>query len=575
MKNLALRIKKHYLGIGILALVLIRVFAAFPLDNTTFIGGTDTSSHLFKVWYVSEYGFTGWSEFWYGGFPFLAHYPPLFYIMAGYLGQAIGYLLAYKIVIDFFFLLLPVAFYLFLKEFALKDEIILPAVAIFSLLPLYSYYFFDGRHASLISFFFALFYWKFLKRTIDSGKTKYMLVSSAFLFFSLMSHHLTGFVAIVVSAVWAFSCKPSMKSILRFSGILALSGLLFSVWLLPFAFEDFSPTGTGLINYGNDVNVSGQILTASYLKDFGGPWTPYLIGPAILLLLFLTALSFFRARSADARSFCAVLAIILAFFFAISYKRSLFFIMVPVSVLASFGIQALKGNIRKFASAALIILLVAGFFSLRGQAFTENGFPSTPQDGRVLFLPVGGLSEGGVNKNMYEVLLTATNGNENILGWQGESQSKAKGMYNSMISDPSKFTADEYYSLLSEGWVNYVIVKKGSGAEKYFLNNSRFGLLNESGEFLVFGMSQKSSYMDINGNPANVSVAFGKDKITIYGVCAPGEARIKETFDRGWSATVNGKSVELAPDEYGFTKARIKESGNCSIEMKYSPYWFL
>lgn len=573
MKHIDL-LKKHYDIAALVLLVLIRAAVSFPLD-AQFIGGTDTSSHLFKTWYVSNFGLTGWSEYWYGGFPFLAHYPPLFYLMSGYLGRIIGYLLAYKIVIDFFFILLPAAFYIFLKEFGMKKENIVLAAAIFSLLPLYSYYFYDGRHASLISFFFSIFYWKFLKKALDDGRLKTMLMSSVFLFFSLMSHHLTGFIAVIASLAWMLPYKTSIRNIIIFLKTLAVSALLFSVWLLPFAFENFSPTGTGIINYGNVANIGGQILTASYAKDFAYSWAPYFIGPAIIFLIFLALMSLPKVSENNVKTFFIVLAAIFVLFFVISYKRSLFFILIPISILASYGISAFSGRTKKLAYAALITVLVLSFFSLRGHAFAESEFPAAPKDGRTLFLPVNGLPEAGINKNMYEVLLTATKGNGNILGWHGESQSKAKEKYNSLISSPAQSGSGEYYNLLKTGWVNYVIVKKGSGMEKYFLNNTGFNMLSENSRFYVFETIPKPSYVEINGNMANASVSMERDKITIDASCMRGNILIKETFDKGWSATLNGKKTGLAESEYGFIEAASSDSGECRIIMNYNPYWFL
>lgn len=576
-KRILEALKKHYLGIGIFALVLVRIAAAFPIDNTYFIGGTDASSHLFKAWFVSEYGFAGWSEFWYGGFPFLAHYPPLFYIMSGYLGQLTGYLSAYKIVIDFFFILLPVVFFLFLKEFGMKKENVLVATAIFSLLPIYSYYLYDGRHAALISFFFSLFYWKFLKKAVDGKGTKYVFASSTFLLFSLMTHHLTGFIAVIVSLAWLFSYKISFNSILLASKPLLIAMFLFSIWFLPFAFEDFSPTGSGIINLGTTPTVASQVLTAYYLSDFSYFWAPYVVGPLIAFLILLIILSFSGIRNEPVkRSFLAVLVAIILIFMVMSYKRSLFFIPIPISILASYSFTRFGSKkTRYFLFIVLVTLLLAGFFSLRGQTFSENDFPQAPKDGRVLFLPVGGLSGEGINKNMYEVLLTATNGNENILGWHGESQSKAKENYNSLISKPQQKTQDEYYDLLKRGWVNYLIVKKDTAEENYFLQSERFRVVNESQRFYVFELVPKASYIEINGEYVNASVSRAANRIGINAVCLQGEMRIKETFDKGWSATVNGKTVGLAADEYGFMKAGINESGNCAIEMKYNPYWFI
>ena len=103
-------------------LMFIRFISSFPLDNSRLPGGVDTPCHLFKVWHIAEKDNNVWTHDWYGGMPFLRFYPPLSLVLPGYIGKIIGYLLAYKLVIDLFYVLTPLAFYYFLNQFKLSEK---------------------------------------------------------------------------------------------------------------------------------------------------------------------------------------------------------------------------------------------------------------------------------------------------------------------------------------------------------------------------------------------------------------------------------------------------------------------
>ena len=101
------------------AILLIKFFSSFPLDNKTIPGGTDVAHFLTNTWYIATYGMTKWNYFWYGGFPFMRYYPPLTFLLTGGLARAVGVLMAYKFVNDLFMVLIPVSFYFFMREFKL------------------------------------------------------------------------------------------------------------------------------------------------------------------------------------------------------------------------------------------------------------------------------------------------------------------------------------------------------------------------------------------------------------------------------------------------------------------------
>src|SRR3989344_3399082 len=91
-------------------LAVVKFLLAFPLDNGI-PGGTDSSAHLFKVWYISNFGITSWNGFWYGGSPFLRYYPPLAYLIPPSISGIFGAIISYKLINNIFLVLMPIPFY--------------------------------------------------------------------------------------------------------------------------------------------------------------------------------------------------------------------------------------------------------------------------------------------------------------------------------------------------------------------------------------------------------------------------------------------------------------------------------
>jgi uncharacterized membrane protein len=205
---------------------LIRTFFSFPLDNTHLPGGSDIGSHLFRSWFVTVYGLKNWNFYWWGGHPFLKYFSPFQYLISGFLGKFTGWLFSYKLIVDTFFVITPIAFYLFLKEFKLSSTKVALGVIILSLFPFYLFYFLDGRHPTFISFFFCVLYWKFLKKFIDTKRFLFLSLSSLFLYFSIITHYLTSIFCIAVSFIWLISYSRKITNFFKFIQVILLAILL-------------------------------------------------------------------------------------------------------------------------------------------------------------------------------------------------------------------------------------------------------------------------------------------------------------------------------------------------------------
>jgi hypothetical protein len=574
-----MKVKNAYFLVLVFCIILTLI-SVFPLDSRL-PGGTDVTSHLFKVWYISKYGITDWNPFWYGGVSFLRFYPPLFYIISGYLAKIIGYLIAYKLVIDLFYVLTPLVFYYFLNEFKFSEKQKSISLLVFSLIPIYHYYFSDGRHPSLVALFFGIIFWIFLKRAIEKKKyIKELLLCSTFLSLCLLSHHLVFVLLVPITFLWAIFYLFKIKTIVKFLEIGFLCSLLTIWWWGPFLIESSESVEEGheyLKIIESDVSI-GKILRSiiSMWRYYSFSWSEYVMFSLVGLLGVLCLLSLFK-RTKIISSFFVIFVFSLVLLVFVSYKRIFVLIPIPLSILASHGLIILKKKIQVIITLLLLILTVTSYFSIRTDIYSFPVPPNIPKNGRVIALPAGEAFRETEKDTKYKVedLVFPLHGNEFILGWYPQAISVGKyGVekldYDNTLSDPSKVKPNEYYQLLKDGWVNYVVVRKDKPEFiNYFNSSNNFTILNTTEKFLVFEMIPKSTYVEMNGKSIKADVKKNDDKILINMICKPGNITVKETYNQNWVATINEKRVELNGFEQGFMQLKSNEDGPCIIKLNF------
>jgi hypothetical protein len=552
--------------------------------------GTDSSSHLFKVWYIVEHGITKWNYYWYGGFNFLGYYPPVSYIIPSLLGKFIGFLFAYKLINNVFLVLAPVVFLYFLKEFKFSSEKTIVALIFFSFMPIFSYYLVDGRYPSLVNIVFALLAWIFLKRAIDEDHINLTNISiaSIFLSVSILTHHMTSFIFILISFGWAIFYRMDMKTLSKLFIIIVCTLLLVSWWLIPFVLETWSTEKTS--NYGrlletNPLTIGGGFSMVLFkLNLFSFSFGPEIAIIVAIMIVFLCFLSLFTLKDKITKDFIVVIIIIVFILLFIRYKRALIFLPIPLSILVTQGLFTLKRNMIKIIAPMFFILLIISYLSIKPQTFPYPDIPDIPKDGRVLFLPLGQeLEENGkINKYLYSVVLSPIKGNENLYGWFIESQNVGKAAdkklnYYSLISQPLNVKPDDYYKLLSDGWTNYVIVNKNyNELIDYFNSSNKFHLRNMTQRFVVFEIKPKSTYVEINGKAIISNVTKLDDNIIIKYSCQPGNIIIKESYHSLWVGFINNKKIDIEPSEHGFINLKTDEKNNCTINLSFeNPEYYL
>ncbi len=576
-------LEKNIIAAALLAAVAFRILQSVPLDGDILPGGTDTYSHLFRAWYATEAG-GSWNYFWWGGTTFIRYYSPLSYIVSGYLGQIIGWLLAYKILLDAVFILTPVAFYYLLKEFGLDRRIIALAVFIFSLSPIFLYTLFDGRYPSLFSVFFVLLYWKFLKRSIDNKDGKWRtwaLASGILLGIAIPMHLLVSGYAIIITFVWviAYSFKP--RTLLKFGSTL-FAALLAGAWFLAPLFLEtggFSSEGTSPANLFGQASVSNAafVLKMPFLwiyEFYSSPLAPIIISVSTFFLLFLALLPI-KNINKDTRALLAVFLLI-GIMSVFTWRRILMLMPVPLSMLAAYAVLSIRNKrFRHILASAAIILTVAAFFSLAQNELSVPKFEKF-SDGRVMFMPFN---------NVYSLLIAPLNGNEIIDGWWTIGEVSPK-RYEYFPSDNVSYTellnnmsvdAGEQYGLLRDGYVNYVFIDKSYPKIVEHFNTSDFTIGNYNEKFWLLEPKEKFSYIEINGEPArSLNVSKAKDRVAASFECKSGRFDIKESWHEFWSATLNGKLLNLQKTKYDFIAADINASGACTLIMEFrEPAYYL
>jgi len=561
-------VKKTILVV-ILICVIGRIVISFPLDNIHMLGGSDFTAHLFNMWYSSNFGITNWNKYLYAGYPSFGTYSPLSYLVGGYVGRIIGVLLAYKLIIDIFFIITPLVFYLFLKELKLLDESIAIALIIFSLMPVYFYYFLKGTYPTIINTVFILVFWILLKKTIDEKKLKYLVLASILLAISILTHHLTTLIAMLITFVWLVSYSFKIKSIISFFKICVLAGLISSWWLFPFIIE-MTTKSSSESSQALELQVVPQLESEIISRNF----VYALFGYIGIICIF----SIFLLKDKNVKNFfitSVFLAILLILF---PYKRTYLFVPIATSVLVGEIISRTKREVKLLVVIGLVVLLSLNYLSIKRLIYPYPEVPEIPKDGRVIYLPYGSEFNEAENedKSLYSIALAPMKGNENIFGNLPQSQTVEKNAYTELLMNPLSLDKKEYYNLLKNGWVNYIVINnRYPNLVKYFNESENFILINETKLFFIFQLQPKSAYVEINGKPlSDVDVVKDDDKILINFTCSPGELAIKESYHNYWNGFIDKKKIVLGSTKYGFMKTNINETNKCMMLLQFTNPWY-
>lgn len=554
-------LSRNIVLVALAVAVFGRLIVSYPL-NENLLEGTDFTAHAPKIWYIANQytNYGDWNPFWYGGYPFLKYYSPLSYYIAAFFAFFTSATIAYKIVINFFFILTPLGFYIFVNEFKFTKEQQAAAILIFSFFPTNIYYFWNNAFTTIVNIVFCLFTWIFFKKYLEDKGNKNLVFASLFVGLSILIHQLTAFLNIILIFVWSATQKKfPIKPVL-------LGLLISSFWLVPFLLEFQKPLLKSAPEISTFImNVTDHIGFSSF----------------IILSLFLSLLILYSVRNENKESKRFLLVLLTAFFivFATTHNRVLALMPIPFAIILSQIVSKNKSKIRNFIAVLLIIALTVSFFSFH--PFSSQGHEpwETPEaKNRVIYLPTPKdfcLPNQKCDIYMYSVYLPLLKGQQVINGWFQESQSIGvlkgrKDVYMKNINEPLKFSDKEYYDLLNQGFVNSVVVNKFyTDYIKYFSESNYFLAVKESENFIVYDLQPQSTYIEINSVPAEATVKGGFNKIESVFECSPGVITIKETFDPWWNGYLNSEKINLEVNDYGFMQTKTNYNGLCRLELKY------
>lgn len=557
-----MKVQKFVMKNIILIVLLISIFGrlavSYPL-NTNLLEGTDFTAHVPKIWYIADvydkYG--DWNPFWYAGYPFLKYYSPLSYYIAGFFAFFLDPVIAYKVIINIFFLLTPIVFYLFIKDFRLNDVQKAVGILIFSFFITNIYYFWNNAFPTVVNMVFIIFTWIFFKRYVENKNNKYLVFASLFFGLSILVHQLTAFMNIVLILLWIFIRYRKIQFLPIIIGI-----LISSFWFVPFFLDFEKPLFKSFLDFSFFSNIY------YHLGMLG----------VISFLLFSIIFIIISLKEKVDKSFLIILFFILFIIVFSTHNRILAILPIPLSMFIAYFFGRRKAL--SYFTAVIVIIFALFFYSYHPFSFFGHEKWDIPQaESRVLYIPVSyDFCEGEkCNKFMYSAYLALINNQQIINGWFQETQkigilNKTKNRYLENISSPLDFSDKEYYNLLQKGFVNSIIVNKHYPEYlKYFENSSYFKKSEENEHFILFKYIGNLSFIEINDIPVNYTISREKNKLVLWFKCSPGTLVIKESYDKNLRIYDNFKSkyIDYDINEYGFIKLNLSESEGCMFTLKY------
>jgi len=610
---------KHVLIFCILSYVLVTANAYL---NPNMPGGVDAANHLFQTWFIKEYGLASWNPYWYAGSPLLDQYPPLTHIFSAFLASVLGVVNGYKVAYAIGFIMLPVSFYLLLKEFPLNDKEKGFALLMFSFSVIYVHYFQEGVYSSLLSFNLVMLYFKYLKKTIDAGGYKNTLTAALFLGLSALSHALNPVYAVVFSIplVLVYSYKKIKELVI----ILCLTAFLTAWFWIPY-FVNYNspkstPQGLDLLTLPTEFG-RAFVVSANYLG----------IAATILLATAIAYTTYKNIRHGKDRKYTIYMALIFLTMILLRFipilglqetKRALFFAPMFLSIYVAKAVSDMRYG--KIASLFMIAPLVLLFFAYPPVTVDVNqdvtGVISIIKESpgeRVLFLPER-FDIMTVNKSDFPVaedtyasfLVPYMTGKQVVNGlWSVGAISVNKPQEYGRMTNMKCQDTKTYQELLSDAsWINkntlgerkicepkldastYCDTAAKASLDLIVVNTffpevvSYVGGLScvektwENANFIVYRLKEKKPYIyfDDEGIGQNHSRDLGTIKIDLTANEAKTtRVHVAESYVNHWKAYLDEKEMKVERDSDGYITLGIGIApGKHVLLLEYLPQRF-
>jgi hypothetical protein len=613
----------------ILAILVITVLAralVAPLPiNEDITTGADQAVYLLRGEILSTEGWISWNDAWYGGYPFLTFYPPLSFYLLSWLSGAISLILSFKLLTFLAFIITPLVFFSFLREFKLETMQRLWATVIFSFIMYFNAFVFLGQYPSLLAIPIGLLFLKYFISGIRNSKNKHLLVSSIFLAVCILTQQIVSFMSLFIAGVYLLShfiVNREKEKLKLGIGSWALSIAMSAFWLLPTLLEAKN-TSTFLFYGGIGSNSAlYAIPLAGILQLFGGlyinAFTIILTGLVCILSLIGFVKLFKGSWKKDAEKMFWILIPVLSMMaYVIAYTvlwgitpfppaRFIILWGVFLSVLMAIGISW-RPKLTSALAAVIVIMQLVLFMGMPMPMQTPAEYKSFDsayqylqgQEGRFSFQP----QIAPYNKATVMDFRPVLYGLESELGIFGIALpgDRMQYIYESIAFDCAKPVSlgdrlqswnflDRYYiatdtcKLTSnpedyfylQDVTNIVVDKSYPEVVAYFANNSEYLKVQESDAYVIYKFLRNPQFVDVRGMQSTYTRESGKITVTLTGN-GPAHVRLSESWYPFWTSD----QVNIIPDEHGYISfdTDVSDSKTVVLEYKqpgyYEYFWLL
>jgi len=582
------------MSVGFLINLLTAIYAT-QLFSANYPLGMDSFSHLPKLLYVVDNGWTSWFFDWYAGMPFFLFYPPLAYMLA-YLPTLLGLdsMLSYKLVEVLFILATPVTLYFFCRRLRLSREQAAYVILIFSLIPfvpLNSIVF--GRFTNIVALPFYIIALIFFFEAVESYSKRSMLLAGGFFALTLLTHHLSAYILVITVAILLLNVlagredfKVKFRKVFSLGSPMVLGLILSSFWLLPFLLYlrywhqvSFNPSSLYYIPIASVVfvlMVIGISLFLSKVLRLKDLYSRVILTWAILFLIY--------------GAYFVPANVLLPGGAEIDLMRFQLYASIPLAIiLVTKENYDFRGILRRLFGEKLnipflIVLLltvnvVAGAAILASTSeviaqevdvgrippAVENYLASKQDFGRVL----------AVDSPYWVYLLPYYTGKRLIDGWYPQGSilvmlKKVEKIYTLNSCKDDKLIR-HFIDRAEDYGIKWVLV--GSQGRHYLLEDSNFKPVLEAEGMTLYENLSRISYVDSNP-PVEASWSWSKDEIRLDIETSAEHTTIiiKEAYFPAWKAYDNGVNIPLEQSELGFMKLNIEGKGKHKIRLIFEKY---
>lgn len=604
--------------------VLAYLFSGFTVFFASeYPGGVDTTNHLFQVWFIKEYGLRPWNSFWYAGTPMMDQYPPLTHIIPAILSSFMDVVLAYKIVFLIGFAALPVCFHFFIKEFNLRGDEKSLSLLLFSFAVAYTHYYHGNVYSSLLSMNFAILYFKFLKRLVDFGGYRNIILCAVFLSLCSFSHAINPGFSLIFSI--PFILVYSYKRIKEFVSVVVATGLLSSWFWVPYFLNYGAPKATR-----PDLDFISLIL--ELVLAVGRAYVVFVnyVGLFFLAVFFIVIFYSFANNLLKKKDVkytwflvallaTVVVIVVIPLSALADIRRMILFFPVFLAPFIAKSVCALKK--KEAVSAALLLPLLILFFTypnrgadINAEVFELIDYINASSARRVVVVPeyydvmTQNKSYMPVEETLYSTyLVPAMTGREVLNGWWplGLRLIQKPDEYNYIAGFGCEGYKD-YRQLISEAsWINQntISTRKNCDAlldsrrycewityasldfivvNKYFPEVTSFieGLgctkkIKEFNKFSVYEVAGKKPYISSNLSSVDFTYSKKPGEIRIYFSLNKEEdlmVSVAENYGKYWRAYLDGLEVAVERSPLSFIDLSFPASaGRHELLLVYSP----